>query len=219
MVVQSAGEKTLAQLAKPMTKGQAAAAGALRGMLAAGGGGGSASGSAGGAGALVTLAVLPVGALVGGVVGGAQGTPKAEVEAAEKALLKAFAEMNFQETVRREVVSAARKNTRHSVVNADERGSNSHADSVLEVNVLAAGISGSGEKNAPLAMFLRVRVRLLGMPDRSTLYEHTWVHTSGARPFNDWAAQDARAFRQELSTASRAVAESIVEEIFLAYRS
>jgi hypothetical protein len=67
-------------------------------------------------------------------------------------------------------------------------------------------------------MFLRVHVRLLSCPDGARLYEHTWTQTSGARPFKNWAEADAHAFRQELSAASRAVAESIVEEIFLAYR-
>lgn len=216
VAVQSAETGTLPQLAKPKTKGQAAAAGALDGMLATGRCTGSASGSAAGAAALVQLALLPVGAVAGGVVGRTQGTAKAEVEAAERALLKAFAEMNFQEAVRKEVVRAARRNTRHPIVSGDERGSDRRPDSVLEVNVLEAGLAGDGKKNAPMSMFLRVRVRLLDGTNGSVLYDNTWVQTSGSRTFKDWAAQDACMFRQELSSASRGVAGNIVEEVFLA---
>jgi hypothetical protein len=67
-------------------------------------------------------------------------------------------------------------------------------------------------------MFLRIQVRLLNSGAELPLYSNIWVQTSGARPFAEWAANDGQAFREELSNASRAAAESIIEELFLANR-
>jgi hypothetical protein len=89
---------------------------------------------------------------------------------------------------------------------------------LLEVTALSAGLAGKGKKGAPLTMFLRIQVRLLNSGAELPLYSNIWVQTSGARPFAEWAANDGQAFREELSNASRAAAESIIEELFLANR-
>lgn len=207
VAVQSARFTTQTEVAVPLTPGQAAASVALQLGL-----------SLALTGDMAGVLLMPVGVVVGGVVGGVQGTPKKATEAAETALLKACAELDFQETVRRDVATAIRKNTRHPVAQAAKPGTKSlpHAHSLLEINVLTAGLSGSQFRDANLSLFLRVQARLMSMPGGAVLYEHTWLHTSGDRTFNEWAVHDARPFRGELSIASRAVAKSIIREIFLA---
>lgn len=208
------------EFAKPDTKGQAAGKGALAGMAVVG----QTIGQGGGSGIaiLVEIAALPIGAAVGAISGSLHGTSKAEVVAAEKTLSRVFSEMDFQMAIRREVVEAGRKNTRHVFVTADEvvpaLPDGAQTDAILEVTVLSAGLAGKGEKGAPLSVFLRVQVRLLDSPAKPPLYSNIWAQTSGARPFREWAADDGRAFREELANASRKVAESIIEELFLAYR-
>jgi hypothetical protein len=207
VAVQSAQFTTQTELVKPYTPGQAAAAGALQGGL------GLAT-----SGEEVGVLLMPVGVMVGGVVGGIHGTPKEATEAAGNELRKACAELDFQETVRKDVIAAMRKQTRHPVIQAGKFGTGSiaRANSLLEVNVQAAGLCGSKYKNARLPLFLRGQVRLLSWPDGAVLYELSWLHTSGNRTFCGWAAQGARPFRRELAIASRALAESIITQIFLA---
>jgi hypothetical protein len=221
IIVESATMETKAHFAKPDSKGEAAAKGALEGMVYVGAafGHGSASGSLAGPVMLLEIALLPIGAAVGGVAGTFKGTPKAEITEAERVLAGTFAGMDFQSSVGQHVLEAGRSNTRHPFMTADEHaGGPSQPASILQIAVLSAGLAGRGEKNAPLTMFLKVQVRLLKSSTEPPIYTNIWVQTSGARPFNGWVADEGRVFREELPKASRAVAESIIEEIFLSYR-
>lgn len=205
IVVESAGTGSVAEFAKPWTKQQAAAAGALE-----------AAGQCLGSGEVVGVILIPLGAGIGGAMGASNGLPKEEVEEAERTLLAVFNEMDFQRAVRDKVAQLGRRETRHAFVIGADGSEGSEA--VLQVNVRGAGLAGGPERGAPLAMFLRVHVRLLGPEDRALLYEHEWAHTSGAYTYQEWAAGGGRLFRRHLSVASSAVAQSIIEEIFLSYR-
>jgi len=205
IVVESAGTGSVAEFAKPHTKGQAAAAGALK-----------AAGECIGSGEVVGVILMPIGAGIGGVMGASHGLPKEDVEEAERTLLAVFNEMDFQRAVRDKVVQRGRAETRHAFVT--RAGGSGQSAAVLQVNVRGAGLVGSPERDAPLAMFLRVHVRLLAPGDRALLYEHEWAHKSGAHSYQEWAAGGGRLFRQHLSVASSAVAQSVIEEIFLSYR-
>ena len=90
-------------------------------------------------------------------------------------------------------------------------------DTILEVTVLNAGLSGGRSSSSPLAVFLQVRVRLVRARDGVELYEHTWVPHSGSLTFKQWAADNAQPLRQVLTKMIPALAESIVEELFLVY--
>ena len=218
ILVVSASSDTRSYFAKPDTTGKAIGKGALLGMATVGEAMGHASS---GIGVLVVVFALPVGAAVGAISGGMHGTSKEEVVAVEKTLTRAFSEMDFQTAIRRQVVEAGRNNTRREFISDELSQATSdgrYSDAILEVTVLSAGLAGKGEKGAPLTMFLRVQVRLLKSAAELPLYCNTWVETSGARPFREWGENDGQAFRTELGNASRAVAERIIEELFLAYR-
>lgn len=205
IVVESAGTGSVAEFAKPWTTQQAAAAGAL-----------AAAGECLGSGEVVGVILMPFGAGIGGAMGASHGLPKAEVEEAERTLLAVFREMDFQRAVRDKVVQLGRRETRHAFVSGS--GGSGGSAALLQVNVRGAGLAGSPERDAPLAMFLRVHVRLLGPGNRALLYEHEWAQMSGAFTYQEWAAGGGRLFRRHLSVASPAVAQSIIEEIFLSYR-
>jgi hypothetical protein len=218
ILVVSATSEARSYFAKPDTSGKAAGKGALLGMATVGQAMGHTSS---GIGVLVVVFALPVGAAVGAISGGMHGTSKEEIAAVEKILTRAFSEMDFQTAIRGQVVEAGRKNTRREFIlnelspaTPDGR----HTDAILEVTVLSAGLAGRGEKGAPLTMFLKVQVRLVKSAAEQPIYSNTWVQTSGARPFREWGENDGQAFRKELGNATRAVAESIIEELFLAYR-
>ena len=204
-------------LVVPATRGQGAATGAWKGMWYFGFAA-LASGKDGGPYAVpIAVAMMPVGALTGAVAGGMLGTPKKDSAAAEMTLREAFGESDFQETVRREVDAAIRKNTSHPVARAGKTGPGNlpRADSLLEVNVLEANLEGSREKDARLALTLKVRVRLVSLPDGTELYQDTWSQRCGFLTFIEWGEPGAKAFERELVGASRAMADDIVNHVFL----
>ncbi len=209
-------------LLAPATRGKAAAQGALDGTFAAAEvtGHGTISGSLAVVGVFLEVTAWTIGATAGTVVGAFQGVPKSEVEAGKQTLLAACQEIDLPGEVRRRVLDAGRSNTRRRFVESDASApaAGPPPDTILQLNVLGAGLAGDSHKNANLAAFIRVQAQLVRQSDGARLYDHTWVQQSGARPFNDWVAADARAFRDELPRASRAVAEAIVEEVFLSYR-
>lgn len=212
VAVQAVQATPVSNLVVPATPGQSAVSGAWNGMWEIGSGLGP-----GRSNAAIGIALMPVGAIVGAVAGSRTGTPKKESEAAAERLRKAFAESDFQETVRREVEAAIRKVTSHPVARAGQTGPGNlpRADSLLEVNVLEANLEGSSEKNAWLALALKVRVRLLSLPDGIVLYEDTWSERCGFLTFNEWGEPGASAFERELVGASRAMAADIVNHLFL----
>lgn len=223
IAVRTGGGAVPTQFAAPATRGQAAALGALDGTLAAAEvtGHGTMSGSLAGVGVLLDITFWTIGATAGTVVGAFQGVPKSEVEAGQKTLLAACREIDLPGEVRRRVLDAGRSNTRRRFTEADASApaAGPPPDTVLQLNVLGAGLAGDSHKHANLAAFIRVQAQLIRQSDGAKLYDHTWVQQSGARPFNDWVAADARAFRDEVPRASQAVAEAIVEEVFLSYRA
>ena len=204
VAIQTVSTETQTKLVKPYTPGQAAAAEAWEAL------GEIPGGSGGGVVVLVPFAVL-----AGGIVGGMRGTPKGEIDPAWNGLYNACYEVDFQETVRRNVTAAMRKYTRQPVAQTGQARNVPHADSMLEINVLQAGLAGTKYKGAGLNIFLQVQARLVSLPDGTELYKHIWLHNSDERTFNAWAAQDARQFRQGLAVASRDVADDMVREIFL----
>jgi hypothetical protein len=163
------------------------------------------------------ILLAPVGLVVGGGVGGMRGTPFETSEAAANLLIKAYGKSDFQGEVRRKVVAAMRRRTDLAVIHAGMAGAGGAplADTLLELDVLDAGLFGSKYKNGKLSLFLRVRTRLSNLHDGTVLHDATWDESRGSLTFIRWAEQDARAFRRELAVASRAVADRIVCGIFL----
>ena len=229
-----AGNLTNSLLQKPMSPSAATATGAGLGALwglSAGaevGGGGGELGVA--VAVLVWCVAVPVGSLVGAATGNMEGMPVRERQRAEAKLHQAVLATDVQRLMNNEILRLIHEKTRESVVPLDafafaRRGrsatgyvaTNSVVDTILEVTVLNAGLSGGRARSAPLAAFLQVRVRLVRACDGVELYAHTWVPLSGSMPFEKWAADDGQAMRRELSEMIIPLADSVVEELFLVY--
>jgi len=181
---------------------------------------------------LVWSVTVPVGTLVGAATGNMEGMPVREREQAEEQLHKAVLETDVERLVNDEVLRLIHQKTQESVVPLETHGvarpsgsitgsadTNQIIDTILEVTVLNAGLSGGRARSSPLAVFLQVHVRLVRACDGAELYQHTWVPHSGSLTFKEWSADNAQPLHQELSKMISPLAESVVEELFLVYDS
>lgn len=64
---------------------------------------------------------------------------------------------------------------------------------------------------------MSTRARLVRVDDGAELYTREWVYRSGTRKFVEWAANNAQPLRDELDRGLQALAEQIVDELFLLY--
>lgn len=206
VAVQSAPSVTHVGVDKPYTPGKAAAAGAMEAIGGIGGSGGG--GDLGG----IEIVLVPIAAVVGGTWGGMHGTPEAEAQADWQVLSNACAKLDFQKALRRDVITAIGKYTRVPVAQRD-------ADTLLELSVLEAGLVGERYKDSPLTVFIKVQARLVRLSDSQEVYKHIWTHKGRIHTYEQWAGDDARLFRKELSRVCGEVAVIMVREMFLPKRS
>jgi hypothetical protein len=216
--------------------------GAAKGVL-----GGSALGAYLGAGtalggtgdSLVGLLLLPFlvigGAALGGLVLGTAGAmaavPKEKVREIEATINSALADLKIQETMRDRILKvASEQNQKLAIIEeqgpiAPDEGinywslANRGIDTVLEVSVLSVGFEGVGGPTVALAFSMTVRTKLIGVADGTVLYEHKLTYRSAEREFTDWVVNNAQRFRDEFDRSYQAVAEKIVEDLFLVYYS
>jgi len=172
------------------------------------------------------IALTPVGALVGGIYGAGAAEPASAVQEAERTLKKAVAELKAQEAMRDLVLEVARSETRYQFVSLAEHDplASEGIDTILEVSVPALGLAGPVGVNPPVAVVVEACAKLIRIGDGAELYAlppkdaHPLLFVSPGRRFVEWAAEDARLFREELDRAYRTLAEKIVDELFLVHR-
>jgi hypothetical protein len=184
---------------------------------------------------ILVPALAAAGGIVGGLAGSVAGVVKAEpaekVEQAETVLLKASSDRNIHETLRDRLVQTARTRTRHPLVVLPDKGpaaveekasyqplAEKGIDTVLEVGVQTFGLVGEWDVDPPLALSVRAHVRVVRAGSGETLYDHDLEYRGGGRTFAAWAGQDAGPYCRELESACQALADKIVEELFLLYQ-
>ena len=207
------------------TPGAAAAQGALGGFFAgAAAPGGSGGGDfAGAAQVLVWAVTIPVGTVVGAVSGWGEGVPKEEIDKAQGALRVAAQETAISSVLRERLIAEGVRKTQYAFSEGEEaqEGSQQRSagkfDTVLELRLLNLGLIGPADANPDLAVFVKARLRLVRVADGAELYTYTWVQSSGCHKFTDWGADDAKLFREQLKQIADAMAESIIEELFLVH--
>jgi hypothetical protein len=204
-----------------------AVVGALGGAAAVARGSGHCSGDACGFVAVVLLGVLigaaTVGAVTGAVIGAVTTESALKAREAEVALQYALAELKIQETLRNRLVTIARDEAQVEFaevadpsptdpgVDVDYRPlAEQGIDTILEVSVTRLGLIGEGSANPPLALSTTTRIRLIRTKDGAELYHQELTHRSGSRKFVEWAADDARAFREAINATYTGVAREIV---------
>jgi hypothetical protein len=87
------------------------------------------------------------------------------------------------------------------------------ADTALEIHVENAMLAGKEGINPKLALCVEARATLLRSRDGQQLYSCPVQYRSQGRHFTEWAAHDARLFREELQKCYRDLSASMVDQL------
>jgi len=183
--------------------------------------------------------VFVVGGTVGGAAGGAVYGAVAEepVKPADLAVFyhefivafsdKVPADPKMQETMLASFLQTAQKRMDCSFTPLKEQGptylyedavyqpvAGTELDTILEIGVQKFGLEGEGT-DSPLAFFVTVRARLIQTKDGSVVRDDKFLYTSEKRKFTEWAADDARLFREEFDHGYQNLSDRIVDGFFL----
>ncbi len=186
---------------------------------------------AGGYGGGLAILLSPVFAMGGSIYGAIAAESAEKVQEAEATLNKVVAVLKIQEAMRDRVLQVARNETRQSFVPLEDRGptipneevsysslTSEGVDTILEISVTKFELPGLPLwPNPPPPLIISVCGRLLKSADGTELYGRPWVYRSGTRKFVEWAANNAEPLRDEVDRGLQALAEQIVEEIFLVF--
>jgi len=83
----------------------------------------------------------------------------------------------------------------------------------VEVHVRHAGLTGGDGVNPSFAFEARARVRVFRTSDGREIYSFPVYYRSQGRHYTEWAANDARLFREELERCYRQMSRSISEQL------
>jgi hypothetical protein len=212
---------------KPLTKGKAAAAGALGGFLGSLLGGamtGNPLGVAAG------VALSPVAAAGCAIYGAIEGETTKTISKTEETLNHSVTHLETQKVMQDQVLSLVRERTRYTFVIEDQSGpkfldekmiydslKGKGVDTVFEVSVREIVLDT--KKNGidpPLSLFMTASIRLIRVKDDTVLSSHTFAYESREkRKFTKWAKEGAQPFREELDRCFKNLAERIVVELFI----
>jgi hypothetical protein len=87
------------------------------------------------------------------------------------------------------------------------------ADTALEIHVQNAMLAGNEGINPKLALCVEARATLLRSRDGQQLYSCPVQYRSQGRSFTEWAAHDAKPFREELQKCYRGLAAAMVDQL------
>lgn len=197
---------------------------------------GSCSGSVCGAAVILYLGIVAVAGIAGAVVGGVEGAEKAvPAEAgrkAEAAARTALTEGMTQEPLRDAVIEAAENLAQVQLVPLAELGPASHEDtpsyasaasrgvhSVLEVALLEMGLAGAETDDQRVGFYMLARARVIRLDSGREVYSHELANLGARRSIQEWAQFDSARIQEETRRGYRRLAETIVEEVFLLWRS
>lgn len=86
-------------------------------------------------------------------------------------------------------------------------------DTALEIHVVSAALKGKSGINPPLAVCIDAKATLFRVRDGAELYTCPIHYRSENRKFVEWAAGDARLFREELKRCYQQMGNSLVEQL------
>jgi hypothetical protein len=86
-------------------------------------------------------------------------------------------------------------------------------DTALEIHVVSAALKGNNGINPPLAVCLEAEATLFRVRDGAELYSCPVQYRSESRKFVQWAAEDARLFREELKRAYQQMGNSLADQL------
>src|SRR5262245_62173856 len=225
VAVGSASDTPKASFRTPTSgRGGAAAKGAGTGLVAGAspgvamlsvvsrcGGGGQIGAVICGSVALAGVGVATAGGTIGALTGALYGAANTETpsEAVGEALKIAAEELNLQHALLESILQAGPRQTRltfvpvdAAVLAADSKRGGVHtpaAETVLEVALTTIRLTREGPgANPPVTLITTARARLVRAADRQELYGSAASHRSGTRPYDEWAAEGGRHFKDAL---------------------
>ncbi len=192
--------------------------------------GGSCGGQACAAVAVVAAAAAAIGAVAGGVVGGIEGAvnavPKGEAKKIEADTKNAFNGIGIQETIAASVFKNSLESPDYTFIllEKDDFMISTQYDfnllrekgihTVLELNVKEGGFKGGKGKNPLVALFMKVRTRLIRTTDGREIYSREFECKSSTHRSDEWLDRDARLLREEIDHCFDDLPRQIVEELF-----
>ncbi len=87
------------------------------------------------------------------------------------------------------------------------------SETVLEITVFSAGLSGQEGVNSPVGLNIEARARVLRLADGAEVYSVPVSYRGPKKRFCAWAAKDARAFQLELNSCYRQLGISIATKL------
>jgi len=217
-------------------KASGAAQGAADGFLTAAGQMGHCGGDFCAIAALFWIATAgTVGAVYGAVTGYQEALPAEEAERIEQSTRRLLESLSFQQQMADRLARMTQRKTVKSVVQPAAMGparsgencdygrlKNRSVSSVLEVAVREIRLETPPKgvefdrKDPPLYLVIRIDARLQRLSDGKILYNPTSLQV-GARSFRkaEWEADNSRRFLEQVDLALNALAEKIVDDVFL----
>ncbi len=83
----------------------------------------------------------------------------------------------------------------------------------LEIQVLSTRLVGKHSNSSSRAVVVEIQATVFRTSDGQELYSRPIRYRSAEKRLKDWAASDARLFRQELATCSRRTAQALVSDL------
>ena len=164
-----------------------------------------------------------VGALSGGIYGAVAAEPEKSIQTVMASVRDALANAHTQERVQDRVRDLVKRRT--TVVMASEENA---ASVRLETGVLSIQLDGLhpsaymtgsvGVINPSLRLVVTAQARLLNTQSKQELYAARFQYWGPKMTVPEWAAHEAQPVRQEIDRATAALAEQIVDALFLLYR-
>lgn len=171
----------------------------------------------------IGLADGVVGAPVAAVVAAIRVHDEDEVRAAAASFHAALAEVKPAAGLARELMTAVQKvpsvhleaiSMEHPA--DDNLGGNGRRSGVtLDVSVFDLEIRSEGRTEPDVTLAMKVTARVIPAAGGAELYWRRWEYESVERDYFELAADNAAAFRAEVQTAYRALAEKMVQDLFV----
>jgi hypothetical protein len=212
---------------KPMTKGKAAATGALAGFLGSILGGAMTGNPLGAAAGVVLSPAVSAGMAIYGAI---EGETTKTIGKTEETLNHCLSAFRAQEVMQEQIHSLVRERARYTFVEPEQCGPNAldeeirygslkgkGIDTVVEISVRKFGLwREKAAIDPPLSLFMTVSIRLIRVKDDAVLSSRTFRYESkGKQKFTKWAKNDAQPFKEELDRCFKNLAERIVVELFI----
>jgi hypothetical protein len=178
---------------------------------------------------LTSMAVAVPWSICKQAVAGVRGVSQKKVDAAEAKLLAAARKPDLQQKVAVHVArelsprdaqpmyasmqSGMAVSAKPAYQLSAGKGSVGGNESALGVTIVSAALKGDGKINPSLALCVEARATVIRLRDGAEVDSWPVHYRSASRKFTQWAANDARLFRDELKECQQQIGNAIVDHL------